>query len=343
MSKIPNITVLMPVYNAEEYLQEAIDSILRQTFTDYEFIIIDDGSTDNSLEIIKKYSDSRIRLVQNLKNLGLPTTLNIGMDLARGKYIARMDNDDISHPLRFEKQVAFMDDNPHISICGTWMETIGNKKGKIIETPENNEEIKRSLLLDSSISHPTVFLRMSEFNRCNLRYDPDYKDCEDIELWIRALKYLYASSLQQVLYYYRIHPKQTCRIDNRQQKNNMTSLMKANLKDSGIIPADKIDLYCSMVYLQEPPDWQSVNDIEELLIHIRALNNRYSYFGNDRFAKLLNYRWFAVCNSSTSNGMGIFFKYISSSIASYVYIIHNIPSVLKLFIKSLIRYNSFKA
>ena len=115
----PKISVVMPAYNAENYIREAIDSILAQTFRDFEFLIIDDGSTDHTVEIIRSYSDSRIRLYQNERNMGVAATLNRGLDLARGEYIARMDADDISLPERFAKQAAYMDAHPDVAVCGS--------------------------------------------------------------------------------------------------------------------------------------------------------------------------------------------------------------------------------
>ena len=115
----------MPAYNAEKYINEAIDSILAQTFTDFEFIIIDDGSTDSTCAIVESYSDSRIRFFKNEHNLGVAATLNRGLDLARGEYIARMDADDISLPTRFEKQAAYMDSHPDVVVCGTGVECFG--------------------------------------------------------------------------------------------------------------------------------------------------------------------------------------------------------------------------
>ena len=114
----PKVTVLMPVYNCEKYLRESIESILNQTFKDFEFLIINDGSSDKSAEIVESYNDNRINFVQNEKNIGLAASLNRGLDIAKGEYIARMDADDISLPERLEKQVRFMETNPQIGICG---------------------------------------------------------------------------------------------------------------------------------------------------------------------------------------------------------------------------------
>ncbi len=116
----------MSVYNGDMYLKEAIESILNQTFTDFEFLIINDGSIDKSEKVIKSYSDKRIRYYKNSKNLGLAASLNKGVGLSKAKYLARMDGDDVSYPNRLEKQVNFMDVNPEIDVCGTWVKHLEN-------------------------------------------------------------------------------------------------------------------------------------------------------------------------------------------------------------------------
>ena len=160
---MPMISVIMPVYNGEKYLCEAIDSILNQTYTDFEFIILNDGSTDKTEEIILSYDDPRIVYVKNETNLQIVKTLNKGIALAKGKYIARMDADDISLPERFEKQLKFMEQYPSIDVCGTWMRIIDKPK-QVWTYPEKHEEIKAQLLFNTPLSHPTLIIKKSFFN-----------------------------------------------------------------------------------------------------------------------------------------------------------------------------------
>jgi glycosyltransferase involved in cell wall biosynthesis len=174
LSKNPKVTVLMPVYNGEKYLREAIESILNQTFIDFEFLIINDGSTDRSVEIIESYSDPRIRLVHNERNMKLIATLNKGLELARGEYIARMDCDDISLPERLAKQVAFMDANPEVGVLGTAFQTI-DSYGKSLNSP----------ILGG--------------------YTPEAIHVEDYDLWRRLSGVTQFSNLQDVLIYLRKH------------------------------------------------------------------------------------------------------------------------------------------
>jgi len=151
----PEVTVLMSVYNGSKYLAEAIESILHQSYTDFEFLIINDGSTDLSEKIIKSYNDRRINYIKNNENIGLTRSLNKGLCLARGKYIARMDADDISMPDRFKEQVDFMEKNENVVACGTFIELFGIKTGKI-KYPIKDKEIREKFIFNPPLAHPTA-------------------------------------------------------------------------------------------------------------------------------------------------------------------------------------------
>ena len=159
----PLVTVLMPVYNGEKYLKEAIESILNQTFKDFEFLIINDGSTDNSVKIIQSFNDLRIRLIHNESNIGLIKTLNKGLKLSNGKYIARMDCDDVSLPKRLSVQINFMEKHPEIGVCGSWVKIIGLEQKFINKYPQKHEEARhifyltRPLLTHLSLSEKKLW------------------------------------------------------------------------------------------------------------------------------------------------------------------------------------------
>lgn len=176
----------MPVYNAEKYLEEAIESILNQTFNNYEFIIINDGSQDSSEKIIKKFKDSRIKYIKNEKNMGLIYTLNKGIDLCNGEYIARMDSDDICHPRRLEEQISYLEKNEETDICGTSYIKFGEKiREKTIKMPISNEEIKVQVLFSSPICHPSVVVRKKVFK--NIKFEEYYRGMEDYRLWSKLI------------------------------------------------------------------------------------------------------------------------------------------------------------
>ena len=152
----PLVTVLMAVYNGEKYLREAIESILDQTYTNFEFLIINDGSSDRTEEIILSYNDKRIRYIKNEQNLKLIASLNKGLDLAKGEFIARMDADDISLPERLEKQINFLEKHPEIGLLGSWVRTLGLTNNRNIIFKQGHNTIRIQLLFNNFFHHPSV-------------------------------------------------------------------------------------------------------------------------------------------------------------------------------------------
>ena len=218
VNSTPKISVLMPVYNCELYIKEAIDSILNQTYSDFEFLIIDDSSKDQTISIIKSYNDARIQLIEKPVNSGLTLSLNMGLRFAKGKYIARMDGDDISLPERFEKQVAFLEANEDTVVCGTAFSIIGTNE--VVNVPENHEAIKLALLKNNCIAHPSVMMRKSILDKDSIFYNAAKESAEDYDLWVRLLKIGKLHNLQEVLLKYRVHDKQVSQKSTVQQVNS---------------------------------------------------------------------------------------------------------------------------
>lgn len=203
----PLLSVLMPVYNCEMYLKEAIESILNQTYSNFEFIIINDGSTDGSKILIESSKDDRIRYIENKKNLGLIATLNKGIELSKGDYIIRMDADDFSYPNRFEKQVIFMQENPEIDISGTWF--LKSDRVNKNTNPTSFEECKLHLINNSVLCHPSVIIKKDSIQKKGLKFKDLALHAEDYQFWIDAVKAgLKISNLPLVLLNYRIHSMQ---------------------------------------------------------------------------------------------------------------------------------------
>jgi glycosyltransferase involved in cell wall biosynthesis len=183
----PLVSVIMPVYNGDEYLEVTIRSILLQEFRDFEFIIINDGSTDRSEEIVFSFSDQRIRYYRNDANRGLIYTLNLAVEKARGEYIARIDADDIAQPGRFRSQLNFLDKHPDIALCGSFYKII-NKSGEIIdsvELPVNDLDIRTYLLFGNCFCHSSIMIRTTVMQKHG--YSSDYHLCEDYDLWFRVM------------------------------------------------------------------------------------------------------------------------------------------------------------
>ncbi len=205
----PSVSVVIPTYNAEKYISEAMRSVLGQTFKDFELIIVDDGSTDNTLRIVDRYcrADERIVVLKNEENLKLARTLNRGIEAARGKYVARMDADDISLPNRLEKQVDFMEKNPEVGIVGGAMEIVDEEGRKRRERRYwiKDEEIRKRIFLFSPFCHPAVMMRKSVLEKSGL-YDPHYNPAEDYEFYFRVGLYSEFANLKDRLIKYRIVP-----------------------------------------------------------------------------------------------------------------------------------------
>ena len=211
MKNTPKISVLMSVYNDSIHLKEAIDSILNQTFDDFEFIIINDGSTDLSIDILNGYEekDSRVKVYTNTSNIGLAKSLNKGLLLSSGDYIARMDADDYSYPTRLQKQFEFMENHKNIMVCGTSME-IYEHDNKFMTPPTNHNAIAAGLIFGTNFYHPTVMFRAAFIKQNAIMYPEDYKYAQDYGLWVNLLKLNQEnifSNLEEALLKYRIHPE----------------------------------------------------------------------------------------------------------------------------------------
>ena len=209
MEKKPTITVLLSVYNAENYVGIAIESILKQSFTDFELIAVDDCSTDKSWDIVQQYmkQDSRVIAKRNEVNLGGCKTLNVGLKLAKGKYIARLDNDDWSYPNRLEKQFDFLEAHPDVGIVGGVME-IMNQHGEVTGKRKYNisdQEIRNKIFRYSPFSHPLVMIRKSILDKVG-SYDPAYAPADDYELYFRIGNESQFANLPDVIMRYRVIP-----------------------------------------------------------------------------------------------------------------------------------------
>jgi glycosyltransferase involved in cell wall biosynthesis len=209
------VTVLMALYNEARFAPAAVESILGQSFADFEFLIIDDGSTDSSADYLRNLRDPRVRLVRNAGNLGLTRSLNTGLDAARGKYVARMDADDIALPDRLARQVAFLDANPHIGIVGSSRVLIDENDQEIAvaHAAEEDLAIRWKCLLGNPFAHPTVMLRGYLLHEHHLRYDETFRTAQDYELWSRLLMHTQGANLREPLLRYRLRDgiSKTCK------------------------------------------------------------------------------------------------------------------------------------
>ena len=309
----------MPVYNGQKYIREAIDSILGQTLKAFEFIIINDGSTDDSVRIIRSYIDPRIRLINNENNIGLIKTLNRGLELAKGEYLARMDCDDVSLPYRLEKQVDYLNKNPDIDTCGTWFTSFGRKRKKVGKTEERDEFIRSHLIFNPSICHPTVMFSLNSLRNYRLCYDEKYVHAEDYALWVRAMNFLKFANIQEVLYLYRIHPDSVSCSHSIIQERTANSIRKELLKKMNVNFSNKElqlhnDISNQNITYTRGFIWETANWLTKL----HQTNLKTNFFPEPAFSEIIAKRWYRLCRSSQRIGFWTWKTFWNCSLSSFV-------------------------
>ena len=277
----PVVSILMPVFKTEPFLREAMDSMLSQTFTDFELIILNDCSPGNAEEILDEYRDPRIVRYLGEKNVGLANVLNIGMQMAKGKYIARMDSDDISSPNRLEVQVHYLEQHPDIDLCSCGMNLFGAMEDRWIRESDI-ETVRINALFFSPILHAASVWRRESFEKQGLRFRQEMVPAEDYDLWCRALSGgLQLINIPDCMYQYRIHPDQaTGNMEKRLQKEQVvregylqTLFPKAEKKDIVRIAAMKPCL--------DPDEFRKTAD------KLLALNADAVFFNEEKLSKYL--------------------------------------------------------
>ena len=231
---LPRVSVLLPVYNGETFLADSIDSILSQNYENFELIIINDGSADNSARIVKSYSDSRIRYYEH-QNIGLPATLNKGAQIARGEFYCRQDQDDISHPDRILNQVSFMDEHPEVVLLGTWARIFVDKNPtapiRYHKHPLSSQAIALSVIFNSPFVHSSVLIRRSAFDALGgYCCDPLRQPPEDFEFWSRLCPNYQTANLPEVLLHYREVRGSMSRVMQNDFVERMLKLTEENLR-----------------------------------------------------------------------------------------------------------------
>ena len=258
MSNGVKISVIMSVYNGEDYLAEAIDSVLGQTFEDFELIIINDCSTDKTEEILKRYEalDARVKVHTNEVNLRLPSSLNKAISVATGKYIARMDADDICLPDRFEKQYAFMEENSDVALSSCRFMTL--KNGVVSSGgcggKNDNEAIKALLLVTNPILHPGIIAKADVIRQ--LGYDKSFTCTEDMELWSRFVMADYkVEILPEYLMIYRLHDKQITETTRERQRSEVVTIQKRYYGQMLEVMSEELErFYINGIYFTDKTD-----------------------------------------------------------------------------------------
>lgn len=271
--KAPKLTVLMSVFNNENTVRRAVKSILEQSFKDFVFLIIDDSSTDNSLNIIRSFNDRRIRVISNKNNIGLTRSLNTGLKLSSGKYIARLDADDISLPKRLEKQIDFLEKNPDFVLCGTGYHII-DKEGNIIKDivyDTYSEKLYYDLNFQNIIAHSSVVFKKKEILSSG-GYSIKYRYSQDFDLWQRLTRIGKAWIMPEILMKWNDSKDNISSKNSDQQNKAALEIFKDNLKRLGIDNKKINDISCFHNFYSKNYLGCSPSSIRRALYSLKGIN-----------------------------------------------------------------------
>ncbi len=335
--QVPAITVLMPVYNGEKYLREAIDSILTQTFTNFEFLIINDGSTDSSEQIILSYTDPRIRYVKNEANLKLIASLNKGFTLAAGKYVIRTDADDVNHAERLQLQYNFMEQHPDVGLLGTGFETFGENlpTKTVIYSPDHNT-ICLKHLYQIHLSHGTSIFRMEVVRKNKLFFDPAYAHAEDYELWTRFSAVSKLANIPQVLYRVRHHEHEVSRLHSNVQQQNSLRVRQNQFKKLGCpLSEEGISLFTKIAQHEYTCGTQYIEQAQKLLEELTRANDQTGFIDRQFFKQSMATYWFNIANNCTTLGVPVVKQFNSSWLSKLVPL--SAGSKAKFYLKAILK------
>lgn len=316
----PRVTVVMPVFNGDRYLHDAMKSILGQTLTDFEFLLIDDGSFDNSAAIISSFNDSRIRLVKNERNMGLPYTRNRGIELAAGSYIAFLDCDDIAEPTRLEKQVAFLEANPDFGLVGSWVRIIdanGRTTGEVWRHDYKPEEIPAILLFHNCLVQSAVTLRRSAIPGGG--YDRNFAYSEDYELWGRMAEGVRICNYPETLNRYRLSRDSTSRQHAADMLRYHQMVTRKLLARLGIDASDdemEIHRLVAARNMTGRPDL--IADADRWLQRLLDANTFSGRYRQQDFRNVVTKMWLGLCQSAATQGEHVTFRFLLSPLSRQV-------------------------
>lgn len=301
----PLVSVLIPCYNVEMYIEESINSILNQTYTNLEIIAINDCSTDSTGDVLQKLAkkDSRITIINNSENLKLIKTLNKGLELCNGDYIARMDADDISLPTRIEKEVDFLEKHKDHDIVSTQFYAFRSEnpsKRNLHHSPLQDSELRAYMLFKSGICHPAVLIRKRVFSELGLRFDLKYLHVEDYALWSEAIYKTKIANLSEPLLLYRVHKHQVSSLNEELQTENKKEVFKIHCKHLGLPTDDEyIDTYASVAEsVPTQSSFKYLDKCEKLMLSLINLNKTKPFCDARYFETMLSLHWLRLCANS---------------------------------------------
>ena len=331
------VTVLMPVYNVASYVQEAIGSVLAQSYRDFELLVIDDCSTDDTVSRVRAISDPRLRLVVNERNLGLADNLNRGLGLVDTELVARMDGDDIALPHWLESTIAYLDEHPTVGVCGGGAQRFGTSQA-LVQLPEDDAAGRVGLLFRCSVLVPVV--RMSVIRKHDLRYRREAFPAADYRFWADATEFTRLHNLPQVLFRYRMHESQICTAQQEVQKQHVAEVRRMMLRRMGeaVSEADEqyfVDSFFSTVHGRE-----SMHMMRSFAARLQSLNAQCGYYDAAELRRALRKhlweaRYYGIHEQYFPMGYSLmaYLRYLGSGMALGCGWRHEV----RFFVKSLLR------
>ncbi len=300
MTTSPKVSVVIPVYNGDRYVSEAIESILAQSFTDFELILIDDASTDGSLDVLRSYKDPRVRVEFNEVNLGLAGAHNRGIDLARGHYLAMLDHDDCSYPERLATQVAFLDGHPDFALVGGWAE-IMDEEGRTVRKQKryalSPDEIRVNLIFQCALFHPSIMARREIMQR--YRYSERFSISDDFDLFVRLARTFKLGNVPEVLVRHRRHRARTSYTKAHLKESENVTIFADQMSDLGVSYTEddlkRHFILGQMKTLEFTPDLDYLNWAESWLGQLQTANQRTLRYPEPAFSRVLRQTWLKLC------------------------------------------------
>lgn len=335
---MPLLTVFTPVFNLEKYIEETIKSILSQSFTDFEYILIDDCSTDKSVEIIEGFKDPRIKLIKNEKNQGISYNRNFALDIAKGKYIAMIDGDDIAMPNRLIEQIQFLEQNHDYGIIGTEIIKIdkeGEQIDNIVKYELPDDEIPSRMLFNNYIATSSTMIRLSTIG--DIRFKKEFVVAEDYEVWIQLIRKSKIGHIRLPLTKYRIHSDSISLQKEQLMLDTEIKLMKQQLKELDVsLSEEEFNFFVDLSKDNQVPYLDQFNLVNRTISKLFNANKISSIYDIESFRSLL-FRYWHIFFLNVKSFNSVLFKEVKNS---GMYSMLSRSEKLKLRVKTAIKHQN---
>ena len=341
----PLVSVVMPLYNGKPYVVAAIDSVVRQTFADWELLVIDDGSTDGGLELVKStYADVRIRPLANAVNRGVAYTRGVGIAEARGEYLAWLDCDDIIMPERLEMQLDFLRRHPEIGLCGTWIERFGGDDHSVSRPPTNPELLRCMLLFTPIVPNATVVLRLALVRQYGISYDHELPIAEDYDFVLQCSQHFSVGMVDQVLYRYRVTENSLMERYDAAEDKAFAAVKVVHARALAAFGLQAMDRELRMHRaLNSALIFDNYSDYTATfrwLLGLLDRNDRTGYYDREALRKAATDRFYFISKKATRFGIRTLVFYVRNAMVHQLLYLSPVP-LLKLTVRCIIRYAKF--